>query len=507
MLTNYLFSDSEFENCKYAPIEPSEQSLILSPSRARSPLRISFPFESEVRVEDSIFSQSKFDAPGGDLLQKRSSLLFSPQRDSRFGFSFWDRCDHKYSEEACHILSPNIHRRESFSEDSDTQREKFTKSIDTELNFESNKISCLFQPEMRKPKNTSNACSPEKGEHVKHQTPQHHQNRYNGSPGSAESVSGQNSVAPTEPNRCESETVDETYSELQLELLFGFFSALFLNRSTFEDYFNQLSQHNLALVRLFLKKRNPKLEDPVQLDSFQDFWKLFESNKSKKRKEEKLKMVYKHALRYFEKRFAYKSTSFIQAHYTPRFRKFLGNKKSIFYLHFFWDTITGSDIHEDLVMDILFERVTASKPQIQPEHNWRQSTKATAMKKVSASMRYLIKNDRIARDKFLDFIDHRNGDGLVRLMEFVISQKLEAKKKSYLKFLESKGFDFRSFKEQFERSLVAHGSKSPWTMAEVEDAIDVCKEELTGCSNAQLKKEFLAIQRKHYTSTVQPGRR
>lgn len=215
----------------------------------------------------------------------------------------------------------------------------------------------------------------------------------------------------------QSENPGARFSKLELELysLFKFKMTFLLDYPDLEDRFNALSRTNKVLVGLFLRNRYSTLEGTVQPDTFQDFQKLLKTHKTKKRNEEKFKMVYRCALKVLQKRFDLRSTEFMQSYEENLdFRKFLRHEKSTFYLHLFEETIRGDDIHEDLLMDILFEKATIKRPQMQEKNNWVWKENRNAMLKISAAIRYVFKNDRFARRKFLEFADDRGAKGLIR---------------------------------------------------------------------------------------------
>lgn len=291
------------------------------------------------------------------------------------------------------------------------------------------------------------------------------------------------------------------YSSADLDRLFAFFEAYHLDYDTLEERFEGLNRKNKVLLCLHLKKIFKLKTKPKKQMSFEELRQKFVVERAKKRNEEKIKIVYKHTLKALEKHFEYRNTSFIQRHRSARFKKFLVNKKSRFYLYLFKETITGGRTHEDLLMDVLFERVTFKRPGITEEANWTRCQKGKAMKKISTSVRLLIKRDSGARSKILDFINYREKpNGLVGKMREEIIKKLKKKKKFWMGLLRQNGFDFEKFRGAFTRTLNSSQYKNPWMIRDIREAIDHCRNEMENPDDTDLMAEFSLIQQKHYTN-------
>lgn len=291
------------------------------------------------------------------------------------------------------------------------------------------------------------------------------------------------------------------YSSADLDRLFAFFEAYHLDFDTLEERFEELNRKNKVLLCLHLKKIFKLKTKPKKHMPFEEFRQRFVDERAKKRNEEKIKIVYKHTLKALEKHFEYRNTSFIQQHRSARFKKFLVNKKSRFYLYLFKETITGGQTHEDLLMDVLFERVTFKRPDIEEGANWTRCKKGKAMKKISTSVRLLIKRDSGARSKLLDFINYREKpNGLVGKMREEIIKKLKKKKKFWTGLLRRNGFDFEKFRSAFTRTLNSSQYKNPWMIRDIREAIDHCRSEMEHPDDTDLMTEFSLIQKKHYTN-------
>lgn len=292
------------------------------------------------------------------------------------------------------------------------------------------------------------------------------------------------------------------YSPLDLDSLFCFLLAWYSGFADAQKYYDRLNLNSLILVGLNFQRlyRLPYEREPASFDSYEQFCEYFSQLRTRRSKQEQVDLVYKHALRGLESIFGFQSTSFILGHSSPRYRDYLKHRKSTFYLHLFESTITGGRIHEDLAMDILHERVTARKPGVGQEANWKQSGKKYTVKKVSTSVRYLIKQDPMARRKVLEFIGYANDTGLVTAMRTSVRKKLESKKAYWIRVLSRCDFDFERFKNEYLNRIRMRSYKLPWTLREVKRAVDLCVAELEDPDDTKLKTEFLRIRHGHYTS-------
>ena len=293
---------------------------------------------------------------------------------------------------------------------------------------------------------------------------------------------------------------DRSYTVSELDKYFAFLEAFSFEDPKIETHFNRLSQNSLILLSLRFEKLYKLSSGSIRLESFQDFRKTIFGANTKRTKEEMLKMVYKNTLKALQTKFSYKYTAFMLQHNTPTFKVFLKNNKSLFYLYMFRNTITDRHIHRDLLMDILFEKVTCKKPRITPENNWTQDRKPESMKTISTSVRYLIKQDTEAKRRVMELIEDTNDPGLVIVMKNVTRKILRTKKNYWRRVLKENSYDFAKFKSIYVSKLESPKFRSPWTISDVKQAIDICQKELASPDDAALKKDFLLIQKHHYTS-------
>lgn len=501
--SDYKFSIDEIQAMMPDWTPSNNNRIIITPPCCKSPERQSVYIDVLGQVKTERPCQPKFDPFYGEPLWKRSFTRFTAKPEQTFETSAVERGNRRHHEEVSEIL-PHLHGNGFFFQD----------ALDGRTN--------LFNPSSNRKKimlkkvNSANLLGPG--------PPGARVGEAQNDPGNAKfslkladllnehpsggPATGGTRLVPAESSR-EGDS-EEKYSLLQLVFLFEFLLALFLNLDTLEHFFNQLTEQSKTLLLLFLRKAFGGLDEPIELVRFEDFRKLYDNYKSKKRKEKKFKnkkrneeffkLVYKQTLKVLERRFEYKIFSFTNELCKTRFHKFLKAKKSTFYLYLFKNIIRDPRIHEDLVMDVLFEKITFRGPQIEESGNWIRSDKK-AMKKISPSVRLFVKKDPFARRQFMDFIDCDKGYGLIRYMKTVTAKKFEGKIKVFSDMLRGNQFDFEGFKADFERELDKKKFKCPWPIDEVKEAIEHCMEELNNPDDSSLEKEFLAIQKKHYTST------
>ena len=297
------------------------------------------------------------------------------------------------------------------------------------------------------------------------------------------------------------ERTNQYFSQAQLDALFRFQHAWYLDHPDAEQCFDNLGPRNRQLACLDLRKKHKLQSEPVCPENFRDFRDHFAARSALKRNEEKNKIVFKNTFKALEKMFSYKLTDFIMAHNVPRFRDYLRDKKSAFYLDLFWETVVGGRVHEDLLMDILYERVSTGRPRIERKDNWRSMRKPVSMKKVSAAMRYLIKQDGVAKQRILEFMEHKTGRGLVVMMREEIAKKLKNKRKLWASILKKCEHRFDEFSRVLMLKINSYKFKNPWTMKNVRAAIDHCVAELNNSENTKLRNEYIKIRRYHYSRT------
>ena len=300
-------------------------------------------------------------------------------------------------------------------------------------------------------------------------------------------------------NHCRPERMGPKYSQPELELLVKFLRAWSLGEPDDEQRFRALNSKSRELACLYFRAMYRTQNEKSHPQSFEEFYEEFSGKVATKRKEMKFKIIYKNVLKALEKMFRYTLNNFMLQHHQPRFRPFLRHAKNAFYLSLFRETILKGRVHEDLLMDILHERVTVKKPTIDRDNNWRSMPKPVTMRKVSAAMRYLIRQDDTARRRVLAFMDYSGSRGLVLMMRSEIVNKLESKQRFWEKMLKKCNNRFDEFKHILVQLMNSKSFKNPWTMADVKAAIDHCVSELENPVNTKLRSEFIKIRNQHYS--------
>ena len=262
------------------------------------------------------------------------------------------------------------------------------------------------------------------------------------------------------------------YSEVDLDRLFAFLRAYRLADPSVSELLDKLGSQNKALLCGYLQKvyelrlrPDPEVGSEVLLGRLQGL-------SVKRSNEQRIKLVYSQVLKALEKGFYYGSAKFVRAHAQPRFEDFVADKKSTFYLYLFRETILGGRVHEDLLMDVLYERATVKSPCINRYNNWRSVRKPRAMKKISAATRYLIQQDHAARRRVLEFMDYTDGTGLISSLRRDIADKLKKKQRFWLEILAQCGHLFDEFEKVFLTRMDSKKYKNPWTIPDVKSAID-----------------------------------
>ena len=304
-------------------------------------------------------------------------------------------------------------------------------------------------------------------------------------------------------SRLSHEQINPLFYRSELDSLFKFLKAWYLNGPDAEERFNRLGPKSRELACLDLRKMCKLPDEAFDPESFKHVRDRFWSQSAIKRKEQKNKIVYKYTLKALQKMFDYNFVSFLMEHSQPKLKKFLRHRQNAFYLYLFRETILGAHVHEDLLMDILSERVTLKRACIERKNNWQSMPKPVTMKKISAAMRYLIMRDGAAKGTILEFMDYANGGGLMVMMQTEIAKKLKIKKRLWQSMLKDCSYRFDDFKNKLAQKMGSKKYKNPWTIRDVKLAIDDCVAELKiPIENAKfikMKIEFLKIKSKHYS--------
>ena len=290
------------------------------------------------------------------------------------------------------------------------------------------------------------------------------------------------------------------YNESDLNKLFTFLQdQVFFQNTPDESQFEDLGKENILILSKLMKKIK-KCNIPKEL-TYNQFV-LLCKKKTPKRNEEKIKFIYKQALKklykQFEKKFIYfKNTN-------KPYKRIFKSKKSAFFFWLLEDTIKKETLHIDLVMDILFEKFNVRKLQkIEKKDNWffSNQTKKKEIKKISRSIRYLIKQDSKCSLTFLKYLKCDKGqNGLLLDMKASIKQKLDKKQIAWKTELEKFDYDFEKFFDFVQKKISCNQFKTPWIVSDIKSSMMHCVKELENKREKKLKQEFDSIYRVHYSN-------
>ena len=292
---------------------------------------------------------------------------------------------------------------------------------------------------------------------------------------------------------------DNKYSEDELQRLFTFLRRqLFLTKIDDKEEFDNLGLRNKKILYLLLKKMYNKKRVMTKLD-YKDFKKLRDS-KIKKRNEEKNKKIYKQALKTFEKEFKVLLTN-LKKKYKNSYPKIFKNKKSSFYFWLLKKTIESNNNMIDIIMDIFYEKSVAKKEAIEENQNWSsdRDNKPSAIKKISSSIKHLIRKDSDCKNKFISLMSFEDNKGLIKCFRDDIEKKLDVKLNFWLENLKKNDYSFEKFVEFFKNTIQSRQYKNPWTIQSIEEAITYCIDELENDSLGSLKHEYDLIKNRHYS--------
>lgn len=154
----------------------------------------------------------------------------------------------------------------------------------------------------------------------------------------------------------------------------------------------------------------------------------------------------------------------------------------------------------DLMLDILTERTKSlvySNKILLKKDNWRTVKKAKFPKKISRSLRYLVKINELTRARFEDFLNCYLKKKFIKDLKEKICSDLFEKINKIKKLHEESGNDFEDFKDKVSKMIFHRSFKLQWPLWEVMEAVNYCRNDF---DNPKLQREFLIIKSKHYSS-------
>jgi hypothetical protein len=317
----------------------------------------------------------------------------------------------------------------------------------------------------------------------------------------------QKRIFPIEQNKqIDINNKNNQYSFQELENVFRFIQTyVHFDKPNGEDAFNELSQNSKTFLGYYLKKVYSLKTIPKQL-SFTKFCEIKIKNKKKRRNEEKLKVVYKSALREFRKQFDAFYTILLTQAETEDLKKLYMDKEVGFHVWMFKETILNKREHVDFILDICFGKFGPKTINFSRKDGWRMAKSNKGMIKISRTYRYLVKQDQTYKKKFLEYLNFSSERGMISKFKSEIIEKLNKKLSKLKNVLGSVHFEFDKFIRKFREIMNNKKYKNPWLMKDVKESIDYCLFELEqdfphleGIDfYSDLNAEYHQMKQKHY---------
>lgn len=283
------------------------------------------------------------------------------------------------------------------------------------------------------------------------------------------------------------------YYKRDLKELFYFISnEIFLKEQMTLKSFLKLNSKNKTLFLILFKTRICKSGIDPSINTLCTQLEVF-----RKKKEEKIKFVYKKIIRELEKQFL---KEFFSNETIEKYQKlekiFKCNKKSfVFWL--FQDLIEQNIEIFDFILDVWFE-ITTKKNSISKSNNWTKK-KLLKMKKISPTLRYLILKSKRCKSMFFHFLDKEKNVHFIDILGNQTQDKLNKNKQILEQKLIDYDFNFLKFKNYFNDLFLNQRIHLPWRMPIIQNAIEFCYDELQNDSLI-LEEKYNESFSKHYIS-------
>ena len=281
-----------------------------------------------------------------------------------------------------------------------------------------------------------------------------------------------------------------------LENLFLIVRQFYFSEQIEKEKFEQLSKVEKKLLFFLLEKLFQKEVKSEDIDH-QKMVEL-QTRPSKKRNEEKIKQIWKRFLRKIYQEFKQKEN-----------RKALkkGTKPldqwRQFYLHIAEDLTREKPqlFNVDVVMDVCTEKTinlmnSKKKGRLAPHNNWASLGKISAMKKISASFRFLVSQSREYSKEFHSFLDLGNPRGILKLMKSIIDNKLGKLFYFWDNLLSKSGGTEEAFIGEVRRQIGKKKFKLPWLISNVRNSVEHCLKDI---EHEKLRRKFRNILKHHYS--------
>lgn len=303
-------------------------------------------------------------------------------------------------------------------------------------------------------------------------------------------------------NAVQSAQSDDSLTDEDLERVYrALLDLVFLRKPEKNLTREEFEGHPLkirALILLILAKIGKVKKKQFEC-RFEDLLDVLRKSKSK-RCEEKVKMVYKQVLKFYNAHFKRKFGSFVMNRDQSTHPLIFKCERRSFYFWLFEAYLKERPEMLDFLMDVCGEHTSIKKPVASAAKNWKTRPFST-MKNVSKSFRFLLKSDPVARRRVLKYLELDDPKGLFSKLRREIETKMNSKLLNWKKLLVESGFRFSKFKKKLVDLMNKKGYKSPWTLKQIKKSMLLCQAELQEESSLhpQLKAEFLRLYRTHYS--------
>lgn len=274
-----------------------------------------------------------------------------------------------------------------------------------------------------------------------------------------------------------------------------FLSEVYFGASDLGERFRELSPKNKTLLEIYFDK---VFQNPHSVFS------IFEKRQfpiafSRKRNEEKRKLIFRRVLRLLRDKFRRRAPA-LRAKLRRRFpglwRDLISKDAKCFYFWLFRDSIARKTVPVDLAMDLACECVTYVRPKT-PSNNWRWK-KFGALKKISPGFRLLLRADARLRRAFLRLLSLDPEAPLLRALRRSGLRKLRANFRAWEALFGGAEADFAVFQARFSAGLGGGRSQTPWTLAQIKNSILFCRNELSA-EEGDLDSLLSELKQSHYS--------
>lgn len=280
--------------------------------------------------------------------------------------------------------------------------------------------------------------------------------------------------------------------------LFEVVQQFYFSEEVNKTYFDLLSKVEKKLLFFLLKKLFQKEMNKKEVTY--EIMKQLQNMPSRKRNEEKIKQIWKRFLRKIYEDF---KRSLQREDKRKRGKSKNTDQWKQFYVDFAEKLIMQDPVlfNRNLIMDICTEKTinlmnSKKNCELTQLNNWKTLHKISAMKKISASFRFMVSKSSTYSQKFKSFLDLRNQNGILGLMRDIISNKLSKLFVSWETSFNKKRPDKDTFLKEVEVQIKKKKFKLPWLISNVKNSVEHCLEDI---NHKKLSRKFKNIQKSHYS--------